>query len=183
MLHFKKECSLMLVRLLQQGTFKQLNATFSRMQRVKSHHKVAQRKENPRSRSTPCLTTKLSQETGQWSSPFAFLLLLFSHLAAVGQLPRPIEFLTWHLQGHVTTQCHLSQLPILQEKKILSPGPHNPTTCNASLHTLPSRELLEDACSSHDQASETSFMFTSSNPDEFDEHNIWNPTLGLICKT
>ena len=36
---------------------------------------------------------------------------------------------------------------------ILSPSPYNPMTCNASLHTWPSREPLEDAFSSSDQAS------------------------------
>ena len=29
--------------------------------------------------------------------------------------------------------------------------------------------------------SDTSSTLTSSNPDEFVEHNIWNPILGLIC--
>ena len=34
-------------------------------------------------------------------------------------LPRLIHPLTQHVQGHVTTQCHLCQLPILQEKRDL----------------------------------------------------------------
>ena len=28
---------------------------------------------------------------------------------------------------------------------------------------------------------DTSTTLTSSDPDEFDEHNIWNPMLGLVC--
>ena len=40
-----------------------------------------------------------------------------------------------------------------RQREILSPGPCIPTTCKASLHTLPSREAVEDASSSSDQAS------------------------------
>ena len=29
--------------------------------------------------------------------------------------------------------------------------------------------------------SDTSSTFTSSDPDECDEHNIWNPVLELLC--
>ena len=39
------------------------------------------------------------------------------------------------------------------KESCLSPGPCNPTTCNATLPTLPSREPQQDAFSSSDQAS------------------------------
>ena len=70
-------------------------------------------------------------------------------LVASNRLPGLMLFLAQHVQGHVAAQGHLCQLPI----HILSPGPCNPMTCNASLHTLPSREHLEDTLSSSDQAS------------------------------
>ena len=54
----------------------------------------------------------------------------------------------------MAAQCHLCQLPILQDKReILSPGPCNPMTCNASLHMLPLRDAVEDTLSSPEQAS------------------------------
>ena len=40
-----------------------------------------------------------------------------------------------------------------RKRKILSPGQYKPMTWNASLHTLPSREPLEETLSSSDQAS------------------------------
>ena len=40
-----------------------------------------------------------------------------------------------------------------KKREILSPSPYNPMTCNASLPTLSSREPLEHALSSSDQAS------------------------------
>ena len=65
-----------------------------------------------------------------------------------------MQFLAQHFQGHVTALCHLCQLPILQEKKDLVARPMQPDDVhNASLHALPSREALEDAPSSSDQAS------------------------------
>ena len=58
-----------------------------------------------------------------------FLIQHKTHLAAT-RLPGLMHFLAQHAQGHVTAQCHLCQLPILQEKKeILSPG-------SSSLHHL-----------------------------------------------
>ena len=81
-------------------------------------------------------------------------------LGSITQLPGLMHFLAQHVQGHATIQCHLCQLPILQEereKEILSPGPYNPMTCSASLHTWFSRESLEDTLSSSGQASPSLF--------------------------
>ena len=55
----------------------------------------------------------------------AFLAVTTGLLAAV-QLPGPVHFLAQHVHGHVTTQCHLCQLPILQEKRDLATRPIQP---------------------------------------------------------
>ena len=92
MLPSQKEISHVSVRLLLQGTLKQFNATFLThaksqnnelkisLRTMKTTRWHEERKENPRSTRTPCLTSKLSKETGQLnkthqSSRFAFLLL------------------------------------------------------------------------------------------------------------
>ena len=63
-------------------------------------------------------------------------------LGSITRRPGLTHFLAQHVQGHVTTQCHLCQLPILQEKRDLATRP------------VPSlQEPLDDAFSSSDQAS------------------------------
>ena len=115
---------------------------------------------------------KLASKT-QWSSPFAFLLLhphtttLSVFITARPRWERGFSCCdkgpfgtgrpptkAWHVQGRATTQCHLCQLSILQENRDLVTRPSsNPMTCNASLHTLPSRNPLEDTLSSSDHDS------------------------------
>ena len=73
----QKEISHVLLRLLLQGTLKQFHATFltraqsQKNQRIENSLRTMnttrwhkERKENHRSTGTPCLTSKLSKETG-----------------------------------------------------------------------------------------------------------------------
>ena len=57
---------------------------------------------------------------------FTSFSLLFSTKLIWQQkdLPGLMHFLAQHVQGHVTAQCHLCQLPILQEKRDLVTGAH-----------------------------------------------------------
>ena len=64
---------------------------------------------------------------------------------------------SWHniIHGHVTTQSHLCQLPILQEEREILP--YNPMTCSAPSHTLFSRDASDETLSSFDHTSSSLF--------------------------
>ena len=56
----------------------------------------------------------------------AFLAVTMSLLAAAARRPGLMHFLAPHVQGHATTQCHLCQLAVLQEKGDLVTRPIQP---------------------------------------------------------
>ena len=142
-----------------------------------------ERKENPRSTSTPCLTSKLSKETGQLikltgarrSRSFSFILspqpspflsqpingerraflAVTQRLLWQRQPNNHASSISWHSMSRAMWQLNATSASSQSCKKreILSPSPHNPMTCSASLHTLLPREPLEDTLLSSDQAS------------------------------
>ena len=54
--------------------------------------------------------------------------------------------ISWHIVSRAIWQLKatFASSQSCRKREILPPSPHNPKTCNASLHALPSREPLED---------------------------------------
>ena len=73
----------------------------------------------------------------------------------LGSHTHQASFTSWHSMSRAMWQLSatFANSQSCNKREILSPDPCDPMTCNASLHTLPSREPLENTLSSSDQAS------------------------------
>ena len=102
-----------------------------------------------------------------------------AHLAATNQQPSLMHFLTQHAGPCDKLNATIASSQSFKKRKTLSPGPCNPMTGSASLHTLSSPETLEETLSSSDHASPSlsrSGLFGQPNfhasPQELDNHSL-----------
>ena len=136
------------------STFKTIHTTkwHKRKEGTPSIHKHTMSKHQNSEGDWPAKTT-------QKGSPLTFLLLHFSQHNPLLSCHSPSTvregLISWHSMSRAVWQLKAT-FPSSQsctQREILPPGPNNPMTCNATLHTLSSREPQEDTLSSSDRAS------------------------------